>query len=366
MKQRYRAVKLDGSGARWQKLFHEFWPAYRSWFLKEGEAQRPDRKTCERALERHMPELAPTWRKLTELAGDDDLAARMLSLYRPPAYIFGCSQAVWLRGEPFLVRNYDYSPRLSEGVIVHSNWNGVRVVGMSDCLWGLVDGINEHGLALSLTFGGRKESGDGFGIPLILRYALETSKTIDEAVATLERIPSHMAYNVLALDASGRHAAVELTPDQPARVTTAPATANHQTDGVWPEYAAQTKTLERVDFLMRRLGDEAETSERFVERFAEDPLYQQEYESSFGTLYTAVYRPSRGRVEYIWPGFVSRQSVENFREGEALIYYGDPSPEEQAELEAWEHAAPAGEDWRRYLVQAPAEWRKYLPQFLFE
>ena len=34
---------------------------------------------------------------------------------------------------------------------------------MLDCLWGLLDGVNDAGLALSLTFGGRPQVGAGFG-----------------------------------------------------------------------------------------------------------------------------------------------------------------------------------------------------------
>ncbi len=35
------------------------WPAYRAWYLKEGESARPDLSTCRRMLERWMPELEP-------------------------------------------------------------------------------------------------------------------------------------------------------------------------------------------------------------------------------------------------------------------------------------------------------------------
>jgi hypothetical protein len=34
-----------------------------------------------------MPEMVPIWEQLVELAGGGDLAARFLSLYRPPAYL---------------------------------------------------------------------------------------------------------------------------------------------------------------------------------------------------------------------------------------------------------------------------------------
>ena len=153
------------------------WPAYRAWYLKDGGADRPDLETCRRALTRHMPELVPTYERLVGLAGGDEMAARLLSLYRPPGFVVGCSQGAWTRGEPVLVRNYDYPVARLEGLVYLTEWTGRRVLGMSDCLWGLLDGVNDAGLAVSLTFGGRRDVGDGFGIPIVVRYLLEVCTT---------------------------------------------------------------------------------------------------------------------------------------------------------------------------------------------
>jgi predicted choloylglycine hydrolase len=76
------------------------------------------------------------------------LAGRLLALYPPPPDVTACSQGVWTCGAPVLVRNHDYTPSLFEGVIFSSAWTGRRVVGMGDCLWGLLDGMNDAGLAV--------------------------------------------------------------------------------------------------------------------------------------------------------------------------------------------------------------------------
>ena len=78
---------------------------------------------------------------------------------------------------------------------------GTPVLAMSDCGWGAIDGINAAGLSVSLAFGGRTAVGEGFGIPLVLRYSLQTCETTAEAGAVLTRVPSHMSYNVTVLDA---------------------------------------------------------------------------------------------------------------------------------------------------------------------
>ena len=170
----FRSIEELELGAKWRAVFEERWPHYREWFLREGEAARPSYATSARMLRAHMPELMPAYDRVVELAGGSDLAARMLSLYKPPPYLAACSQGVWSRGEgPVLVRNYDYAPSRMEGVVWSTRMAERRVIGMSDCLWGLLDGMNDAGLAVSLTFGGRRVLGDGFGIPIVVRYLLE-------------------------------------------------------------------------------------------------------------------------------------------------------------------------------------------------
>jgi predicted choloylglycine hydrolase len=111
----FTAVDEARAGAKWQALFQRHWPAYRQWFLSEGMEPRPTYGQALRQLKAHMPELLPTYERLCELAGGGDLEARFLALYRPPAYLTGCSQAVWLGDDPLLVRNYDYAPALARG-----------------------------------------------------------------------------------------------------------------------------------------------------------------------------------------------------------------------------------------------------------
>ena len=170
----FEAVEEPVPGAAWRARFEAMWPTYQAWYLQEGDAARPTYAACRRALEEHMPELMRVYERLVELAGGGDLAARLLSLYRPPGFIVGCSQGAWTRGEPLLVRNYDYPADRLEGIVDLTHWGERRVIGMSDCLWGLLDGMNDRGLAVSLTFGGRPDVGDGFAVPLVVRYLLET------------------------------------------------------------------------------------------------------------------------------------------------------------------------------------------------
>ncbi|MCB1405872.1 MAG: hypothetical protein KDK01_06290 [Rhodobacteraceae bacterium] len=297
----WRAISEARPGPKWAGLFAESWPAYQRWWLREGVEARPTYRECQRELQRYMPELVPLWDELCALVGGGDLAARFLSFWRPPPYLSGCSQAVWPGAQPVLVRNYDYDPRAFDRLILRTEWGGRTVLGTSDGLFGLVDGMNDAGLALSLTFGGRRVVGDGFGVPLILRYVLQTCKTAEQAAEALARVPTHMSYNVTVLDRKRTIRTVLMAPDRPAQITHAAVATNHQDKPEWEAHARATATIERERFLLHRLTLHVEPEEKFIAAFLRPPLYSTAFRYGFGTLYTAVYRPRRREMELRWP-----------------------------------------------------------------
>ncbi len=307
----FESIREDRPGPKWQALFERHWPWYKAWFLSEGHRARPGYRTSFKKLRQYMPELVPIYEQLVALAGGGDLAARFLSLYCPPPYLSGCSQAVWLHDHPLLVRNYDYSPKLFEGNVLYTTWHR-PVIAMSDCLWGVLDGINDAGLSVSLAFGGSKTVGEGFGVPLVLRYILELCDDTEAASTLLRRVPVHMAYNVTMLDRKGVFATVYLSPDRPAIITNSPVSTNHQKRVEWEDYARITKTVERKEYLEERLAVSEETGEAFIRRFLRSPLYNTQFERAFGTLYTAAYDPLKLEIGYYWPHKTLRQSFSNF------------------------------------------------------
>ncbi|NQZ31563.1 MAG: hypothetical protein HRU06_09825 [Oceanospirillaceae bacterium] len=324
MSYKFRAISEQTPDNKWRDYFEEMWPSYKKWYFSEGVNARPRYLTCLNQLKRHMPELVPIYHQLVELGGGSDSVARALSLYNPPMYFSGCSQAVWRRHDQcFLIRNYDYHPLYTEGVMVKTKWDKRTVIGMSDCLWGLVDGMNDSGLAVSLAFGGKTEGGSGFGVPLIVRYVLETCDTTIEAVAVLKRVPCHMAYNLTVLDAQGVAVTVWLAPDAEAIVLDDLATTNHQEKITWKRHAIATKTVERLVFLDQSLRNEYLSTEGFVQGFLQPPLYSDAFKRGFGTLYTSIYYPREGVVKVIWKDQSWVQSFIAFEEGEREVKYLD-------------------------------------------
>jgi predicted choloylglycine hydrolase len=311
----WRALTEETPGPKWSGLFAEYWPDYRKWWLREGEAARPTYAKSVRALRQHMPELLPLYEDLCTLAGGGDLAARFLSFYNPPPYLSGCSQAIWAGKEPVMVRNYDYNPNSFDQLVLHTNWLGRKVLGTSDGLWGLVDGMNDAGLAISLTFGGRRIVGEGFGVPLILRYVLQTCETTEEAMAVLARVPTHMSYNVTVIDRKRQYSIAMMAPDRPTLITHAAVATNHQENVEWVSHARFTATVERERYLLHRLRLHRDPEEKFINAFLKPPLYSTAFHAGFGTLYTAVYRPRKGEMELRWPGTVWPLSLDGFVEG---------------------------------------------------
>ncbi len=307
------SIDASKDDAKWLYLFEKTWPAYKKWFTQEGLTQRAGYLTSLSALEKTFPELVDTFHRLTKLTGNGDVASRFLSMYCPPPYMSGCSQVAWTRTNPFLIRNYDYSPSYFEGVLLKTNWLK-QVVGMSDCNWGLLDGINEDGLCASLTFGGRKIISPGFGIPLIVRYCLETCSTTAEAVEKLRYIPVHMAYNITLLDVHGSYATIYFVPGQENQVTYQPVGTNHQEEITWADYATMTQTVERRNILEFAVMNPYETQDSLIQRFLHPPLFNTAYEKAFGTLFTAIYHPEDRAIQLLWHGKSLYQEIDQFTE----------------------------------------------------
>jgi predicted choloylglycine hydrolase len=80
---------------------------------------------------------------------------------------------------------------------------------------GVLSGINEHGLCIAnmeVTRGMRMPRAMPYS--LLYRSVLEQCRSVDEAVAFLERTPRQTANNVMLMDEKGVRAVVEITPER--------------------------------------------------------------------------------------------------------------------------------------------------------
>ena len=303
----FRGIIEPEPGEKVRALFEAHWPAYHSWLSKRATVG-PSASKCKAELRRHMPELAPIYEALVELVAstgddsDDQQRARFLSLYAPTPITRGCSQATCLYdGSPVMIRNYDHAPHLCDGVVLSTNWSGMRVHALTDCVWGALDGVNEAGLVVALAFGGRKLVGPGFAASLIVRYLLQTCTSVREAMKALARLPVYMAYNFTLLDRSGEHMTALASPDRPTVFEKVVVSTNHQLGVEWPEYARFTHTTERLAHLEGVIAQQPEFAD-IVNAFLHAPLFRYEYRRGLGTLYTVAYDPRSLDIALYWHG----------------------------------------------------------------
>ena len=321
----FRARRISNIDTQWQAVFCDYWPAYESWYRhnKQAELNTEALEQGHRKLATIMPEMLPLYESFRNASNDCPVAAQFLTGYQPPPYLVNCSQAVLLGEEPLLIRNYDLSPELSENLVTQSKWLGQEIIGTNECLWGLDDGMNKSGLVASLTFGGSNKVGKGFGIPFILRYLLQICVNVKQAIKLLQRVPSHMAYNVTLLDRQGTCATVMVAPGKDTIVTRERCVTNHQMRVTWPRQAAFSKTRERKRFLDELLTSGSVNEQQLRESFLAAPLHATNYSQRFGTVYTAVYKPLSETMSYHWPAEKAwKHSFSDFISGEKTVSLG--------------------------------------------
>ena len=333
----WRSLTETSPGTAFATHWARVGPALERWWRSDGHGADPGTVELARGqLRRHMPELVAAWEALVELAGGGAAATSVLTLWNPPPFLTGCSQAVVPAGGPALVRNYDWDYRLFDATVANTSYLGRAVVGTEDCGWGLLDGVNDAGLAVSLTFGGRPQVGEGFGIPLVLRYVLQICEGVDDAIAVLRRVPVHMSYNVTVTEPDGQVATVYVGPDRPATVTNAAAATNHQGVVEWRPYCDAIGSETRLDMLNEAL-DSGEDVAAVTAALLRAPLYATRFQHGFGTLYTAVARPGDRTMTYHWPGQPpSTHRLDRPRSDQVTVTVGAPqsapSPDRSAGL----------------------------------
>lgn len=320
----FEAVDYGKPGsAAWADRARDLWPyTVRTW--AGGSAPSPEVEADALGqFAEHLPELVPV---LDALAGplDEPGAAAVLSLVTFKPFFVSCSQS-GVAGA--LVRNYDFDPDMCERTIARTEY--LRpVIGVNEGLWGMLDGMNDAGLAVSLTFGGRPVHGPGMCIAIVVRYLLETCDTVDEAWRRLQRIPVSTAQNLTLVDPE-QAMSVHVGPDIPATRAAGACVTNHQMEPVSDEYERNSHTLERLATISAATAEAAEASdkaepvEKLVEAMLRPPLHTIDLSSGLGTLYTAAYRTAEGRVSYRWPGSEPwEQSFAAFQPGAKTVTLG--------------------------------------------
>lgn len=290
----------DRPGKAWAEVHQRFWPGWKQWFTSKG-GMSASSGEARLAVRRYMPELERLIDQLAAIDPNDEELHAFLTFWCPPRYLTHCSQAASNDAHgPFLIRNYDLDPALSELTLLRSAWRGKKVIGMTDGLSGLSDGINENGLAASLSFGGRLVVGRGFGVPMILRYLLEVCTDVQDAIEVLRLLPVHMSYNLTLTDRTGRAVTAFVAPDRPPMFRTQSWATNHQLGVELTGHGRFSATLEREELLQSTVAAGQADAETFKQVFLGKPVFSTRYGEGFGTIFTSLYRPATAEMELIF------------------------------------------------------------------
>ncbi len=174
--------------------------------------------SCLPAYQKFFPEILEEIRGLAEgqHCAPEKLQTVLFSMYAiPPAC--GCSCFAVSDGEHILLgRNSDFSPELEKlnmNVIYRFSDSSCSFTGNTTAYIEMEDGVNEHGLAVGLTFVPPVSVKPGLNAGLLLRLFLEKCRSTGEVTDRLRRLPLGSAQTFTVADSGGNAAVIECSPD---------------------------------------------------------------------------------------------------------------------------------------------------------
>lgn len=212
----------------------------------------------------------------------------------------GCSQ-LFING--VLARNYDDKPGSVPGDFLLTEPEGSNKSFGSALDAERFDGINDKGLAVSLTFSaGYPPSGHGIGAPMYQRIVLDKASTVGEALEIFENAPYVSPNNVLIGDVDGNSAVIEVSGGaHKVRKNTKGGTLYCANSFLDPEMQAHQKiknpTTKWREKIMREMSlrDENEILDLLTSDFP-DGLFEPYFNDGLGTLWSVIYDTKTQRV----------------------------------------------------------------------
>lgn len=227
--------------------------------------------------------------------------------------------------KPLIARNYEFSDNVEDFCLVKTKIQGKYAhIGTSVLFFGRDDGINEHGLSVTMSSCGfpvgampymREPKVKGLQFWAVIRALLENCKDVTEALEYMKDMPIAYNLNLLILDQTGSAALVEtmdgrksykiLNPDSPQSFLHA---TNHP---VLPELIpyepkAFVHSAKRYDYISRTLsGTFGVTMDQLknmlLSKYPEG-LCTHYYEEYFGTTKSMILSPVDRSIDICWGG----------------------------------------------------------------
>lgn len=243
------------------------------------------------------------------------------------SYIYsGCSQLAIANPSTsndasFIARNYDFDDKIEDLCIVKYQTNNTySFIGSTMLTFGIDSGVNEYGLAISMSSCGlpvgafRKPSVDGIRFWLTIRIALERCKTVYEVIDLFSSLPLGDNVSYMCMDLSNTTLLYQVIDGVHDRTI-----ANSLTDIAYlyvTNHPTLSKTIEKYPFGARNSIERYNILERYVLRnnitlesvrklFVEEypnGLRCNFYEDFFGTTKSMILNPKDQAIEVCWFG----------------------------------------------------------------
>jgi len=241
-----------------------------------------------------------------------------------------CSQIVVLpglteNGHVLLARNYELTHRFENFIMARTGINGKYThLGTSVCLFGRDEGMNECGLAVSMSSCGfpvgaldkmRKPALRGLQFWAVIRTLLENCADVGEALTFLEGMPIAYNINLVLADKSGHLALVE-TFDGHVAVQLIDGRGRQQylhvtNHAVLPELTRYQSgimrhSLRRYEYVKKYLKNAAQIKSDdlkalLLDRYPEG-LCCHFHDEFLGTTKSVVMDLNEGKIEICWGG----------------------------------------------------------------
>ena len=241
-----------------------------------------------------------------------------------------CSQIALLphmteEHKPLLARNYEFNHQAEDFTLVKTRIQGKYMhMGTSVLFFGRDDGINEHGLAVTMSSCGfpvgalpymRAPKLKGLQYWAVIRAILENCKDVEEGLLYIRDMPIAFNLNLMLLDQAGNGALIEtldgklsfkkLNPDSPQQFLHA---TNHP---VLPELIAYepkafVHSVTRYDYITKSLTNASGITKDQLKNMLlskyPDGLCCHYYEEYFGTTKSMILSPVDKSIDLCWGG----------------------------------------------------------------
>lgn len=259
-------------------------------------------------------------------------------------------------------RSYEWSyDSDSDIILITTRVNGQAAhIGFSLVFFGRTDGINEHGLCVTMTNGvpGALPKENGFRFWAVIRTILDRCKNVEEAVELVNNMPISFNWILLLADRSGQAAIIELTPsrkavkriDQNSKESYLFST-NHYNLPEMLQY--DTNRMRQSVMRYRAIEENIEanipkinkgTIRKVLAKHMPEGVSCHYYKDGLGTLWSMIFDVTKVNVDICFGSPVTNSwSRFDLRSPAGITEYDIKIPYESSKLKIWERLSPGTE-----------------------